>query len=65
MMRKKLYTNLFESEMESLVRLGSYDNRDEAIRDAIRNLIISRGGPKTKYSHRPFHERAGFPWTGV
>ncbi len=42
-MRKKVHKNLFESELESLVRVGSYDNRDEAIRDAIRNLIISRG----------------------
>jgi len=41
-MRKKRYKNLFESEMESLVRVGSYNNRDEVIRDAIRNLIISR-----------------------
>ncbi len=42
-MRKKLYKNLLDSELESLVRVGSYNNRDEVIRDAIRNLIISRG----------------------
>jgi predicted HTH domain antitoxin len=41
-MKKKLHKDLLESELESLTRIGSYDSRDEVIRDAIRNLLISR-----------------------
>jgi predicted HTH domain antitoxin len=41
-MKKKLYKDILESELESLIRIGSYDSRDEVIRDAIRNLLISR-----------------------
>ena len=41
-MKKKLHKDLLESELESLIRIGSYDSRDEVIRDAIRNLLISR-----------------------
>ena len=41
-MKKKLSKNLFELELESLIRMGLYANREDAIRDAIRNLLVSR-----------------------
>lgn len=41
-MKKKLHKDLLESELESLVRIGSYYSRDEVISDAVRNLLISR-----------------------
>jgi predicted HTH domain antitoxin len=41
-MKKKLSKNLFELEIESLIRTGLYANREDAIRDAIRNLLVSR-----------------------
>jgi Arc/MetJ-type ribon-helix-helix transcriptional regulator len=41
-MKKKLHKDLLESELESLVRIGSYYSRDEVIRDAVRNLLFSR-----------------------
>ncbi|MBE9575058.1 MAG: UPF0175 family protein [Proteobacteria bacterium] len=40
-MKKKLSKNLFELELESLIRMGLYANREDAIRDAIRNLLVS------------------------
>lgn len=41
-MKKKLSKNLFELELGSLIRMGLYADREDAIRDAIRNLLISR-----------------------
>jgi predicted HTH domain antitoxin len=41
-MKKKLNKDILESELESLIRIGSYDSRDEVIKDAVRNLLVSR-----------------------
>jgi predicted HTH domain antitoxin len=41
-MKRKLHKDILESELESLTRIGSYESRDEVIKDAIRNLLISR-----------------------
>ncbi|MEW6327112.1 MAG: UPF0175 family protein [Thermodesulfobacteriota bacterium] len=41
-MKKKLSKNLFELQLESLIRMGLYANREEAVRDAVRNLLFSR-----------------------